>query len=733
MNSTADVKQPKQFNISLTVIGYVLGIITFVVLFFSSCDKASAEEMTDADKAYITSVFSSFTQTSNSSTLFQEALTNCPYFITYVNDGHQIIDFLPFEKLGVNHGWTGWYYKIDRQSTSYNSVNGSASCSFYAGTYLKVLPDNIDLTSQTNYYCYTFVDNGFAQRVRFKPYYYGVINYNTMYGFGSSDTVSYNSPPSTSNVGFGISDIVSNGDVCYQVQGISGSNGYAFSIHEKNLNNYVNDDRLMFAVVPDSYNNKYLWIDLSKFLDGTGSRISYDIETQPVIILDINDDIQSFSLPNIYLTNQTTNTSGTSNFVPVLRYKVPFSFFEFADDVDVTVTNFEFSLTKTNFTDFFTNDYKIACSFIMQTTTTNAPTGEIIASDPNTQINKITNITYNEIVDKINFQEGYYSPEGGGGAPLVVPDGYTVKYVTITGTRTLASIIQTIYDNFDITIDTARDVVQYVTCISQTASAEQFIENSVRDNHYTQSYDIIVYYWAPDASLGEVDVMFYYLTEAGRIRGLSQIAADIYKDVNQTAYNTYALYSFLYTRLNDFEDKTLASLYEQLGVSKSIQSSFIVANSTLTDILNAINGLDIPQPAVDYTSLLQAILQALGNMSGGVSDLSQLTGLITQIKNAVTNTPSTENMNFESYSNWLKGSPRTWAGTTFDIFKNFFESIDDSTSDFDPNESGVQTYIDTLLDFSTQINPNYPDEVNPYNSVFNPNYNIHDFGTWGDL
>lgn len=497
---------------------------------------------------------------------------------------------------------------------------------------------------------------------------------------------------------------------------------------------YVSDDRLRFSTVPDAYGDKYLWVDLTKFLTGTGSRISYELDYF-ILTLDIDGTEVSFRIPDTYLTNNTTNSSGSGSFVPVLRYQIPFSYFNFADDIDVSVIKCSFTLTNNDFTDTSVTEFKIACSYPLQTTATNAPTGAPIAVDPDTQTNKITNITYNEIVDKVNFQEGYYSPEGGGGNPLVVPDGYTVKYVTITGTRTLASIIQTVYDDFDVTIDTARDVVQYITGISQTDAAERFIEDSVRDNHYTQSYDIVVYFWAPDASLGEVDVMYYYLTEAGRIRGISQIVADIYRDVNQTAYNTFALYDFLYQRLNDFEDKTLASLYEQLGVSKGIQSTVTLANATLVDILNAINGLDIPVPSVDYTGLLQSILQALGNLSG--SDLSDtnllLQKLVDHFNASGSSSPSQPYLSFVSWLN--TNDVLRWVNSSFLAFDGVFDYFDVVEFDPVPGSSSINDYFDTLLTYlkfvtSGQVFGDYEYSTvklnNYFGSIYDGSYNPHD-------
>lgn len=677
----------------------ILAVFILVLAVCMSCGKASAEEMPSfAKQPLIDWLDTNVPNWTNYQSQYDLAFNSCPYYVTFSANDYLFVDFFVTDGIAfsntMGYANNGFYYM---SGTAYGP----------SGSGYVVTPDPNVRFSSAGIVGYRFmIEKWGSFNLKFalsfsvsSPLTRG--SYNNTYYYNSSTSVIYGSTSGAalSNPSFNFSNSIDYGDNYV-------NNGYrSFRLVETSIPLYSEDTRLQFATVPDTYGNKFLWINLTQFLDGTGSRISYDIPSLPSIILDINGSSQSFSLPDVYLTNLTSNTSGSGTFVPVLRYQVPFSFFNFDDDDEVTVTNFTFSLTRTNFTDSETTDYRIACSYPMQTTASNAPTGEPIASDPDTITNKITNITYNEIVDKVNFADGYYSPEGGGGNPLVVPDGYTVKYVTITGTRTLASIIQTIYDDFDVTIDTARDVVQYITGISQTDAAERFIEDSVRDNHYTQSYDIVVYYWAPDASLGEVDVMYYYLTEAGRIRGISQIVADIYRDVNQTAYNTYALYDFLYQRLNDFEDKTLASLYEQLGVSKGIQSSVTLANSTLVDILNAINGLDIPAPSVDYTGLLQSILQALGNMSGGSADLSgveeKLDKLVTFF---VADYTVGSSAGYKKYVRWLKSEdqegryPGWWFHEGFDSFKSIYSWLD-VTADFDPAEEGTQSVFNIINNF----------------------------------
>lgn len=674
----------------LYVFSKFLMVIVIVVAICMSCGKASAEEM----PSYASEPLDEWLFNHNFPSVFQTYLTSakseCPYYVAYkVKESFYYLFLSPYENTFEPRTKTSgvWY-------PNGSSFNGNFDSTF-GNQYLGSVVPTSNYSGNAYSFCWSL--NGSAVNV-FKFSIIsktGSANYcdRTVYSIYNSQTTLYSGSSYSTASNSTYSQLIVHGNMLV-------SCGGALTSVQTTIPTYSDDSRLQFATVPDTYGNKFLWINLSQFLDGTGSRISYDIPSLPTIILDINGSSQSFSLPDTYLINQTSNTSGSGNFVPVLRYQVPFSFFNFDDDDEVSVTNFTFSLTRTNFTDSETTDYRIACSYLMQTTATNAPSGEQIASDPDTITNKITNITYNEIVDKVNFADGYYSPEGGGGNPLVVPDGYTVKYVTITGTRTLASIIQTIYDDFDVTIDTARDVVQYITGISQTDAAERFIEDSVRDNHYTQSYDIVVYYWAPDASLGEVDVMYYYLTEAGRIRGISQIAADIYRDVNQTAYNTYALYDFLYQRLNDFEDKTLASLYEQLGVSKGIQSSVTLANSTLVDILNAINGLDIPAPSVDYTGLLQSILQALGNMSGGTADMTGVEERLDKLINHfLANNSDNESTNYLAYVDWLavndpddeKRTPFEWAFDTFDLFSNIYDFFNTDEDPYD-DSGAIDSY-----------------------------------------
>lgn len=690
-NNTNTTVKDKVFRF-LPFFSKLLVVLCVVIAVCMSCGKASAEEMAsnqqEVIEQYILDNFGSSASDAIAA-VRQYVFPYCEYFGTFSYTpviGNYTIIFTNNLNVMPLYGASTWSSPYSQLRVGLNNSVGSRG-----GLYSS--------SSRSVEHCYSFrlmTYNGTWSLYGISDFTGSISNkYGDSY-FGGGSLVKYAGSSDTSNsswfsgyadciVAYGYGPVFLAWDSDHQMRKTGANNVEPIS--------YVSDDRLRFSTVPDAYGDKFLWVDLSKFLTGTGSRISYELDYF-LLTLDIDDTEVTFRIPDTYLTNNTTNSSGSGSFVPVLRYQIPFSYFNFADDVDVSVIKCSFTLTKNDFTDTTVTEFKIACSYPMQSTATNAPSGTPIASDPDTQTNKITNITYNDIVDKVNFQEGYYSPEGGGGNPLVVPVGYTVKYVTITGTRTLASIIQTIYDDFDVTIDTARDVVQYITGISQTSSALQFIENSVRDNHFTQSYDIVVYYWAPDISLGEVDVMYYYLTEAGRIRGISQIVADIYKDVNQTAYNTFVLYDFLYQRLNDFEDKTLASLYEQLGVSKGIQNAFTVANATLVDILNAINGLDIPAPSIDYTSLLQAILQALGNMSGGSADMSGVEDKLDILINHFLANDSEENSSYLAFVSWLRDAeerPMQYVSDTFDLFKRLFGYFP-----FDADPDGDGGYSDII-------------------------------------
>lgn len=72
----------------------------------------------------------------------------------------------------------------------------------------------------------------------------------------------------------------------------------------------------------------------------------------------------------------------------------------------------------------------------------------------------------------------------------------------------------------------------------------------------------------PDA--GYDHLYFYYNTLSGRVRLIDNVLGDIYVDVNQNTANSAAIYNYLYTRLNDFEDKSLDAFNDIIDLIISV-------------------------------------------------------------------------------------------------------------------------------------------------------------------
>lgn len=390
---------------------------------------------------------------------------------------------------------------------------------------------------------------------------------------------------------------------------------------------YVSDDRLKLSTIKGGGGIDNLLINMSEFYRETGASPASNTNFSDVTITVEymqGDDVSSDTFVLSDVNSTITHSSYPSTLIHLVE--TPFTLFgdlSLYDDVKITSVSFDRYynvITQPETVDSF----NIAVEYYLKQTTIPIEP-DSLPYDDDVVTDKLTVNEISVIDDRVSMKEGFYSPQGGGGTQLDIPDGFNVKYVMITGQKPLSSVIQSFLDYHYISglVQLPESVVDYIFNITSTDDAEQFIGESVRDSHYTQIYDFVVYYWCPDNSLGEVDVMYYFYTTAGRLRQSNKLLADIYISANQIAYTNYALYDYLYNRLDDFENKSLLALNKSIGIQDEIKGIAGGINlSVLTgfeNVVAAINGIHSSIPG-DYTSNLSNIYNAIVGLPAGVAD-----------------------------------------------------------------------------------------------------------------
>lgn len=745
MNSTADVKKPKQFNITLTTLGYILGIIAFVVLFFSSCDTAHAEEVIGATakdyfEDYMTDFYSALGDTDKATydSVMETIYSTCPYMVAgTVRYGGYTFVFSPLPKFGLRYSysaWNGLSMAVSNTTTGFPlyivNTNGNSA----APTFEILRVNSIISVKSTGGLYFNWASPGSADTL---------LNYNNhSRGYYQSS---------------GMSNVVGNTGEFYHVDGRQGYDGWTAVLFNVSLfPEYEADNRFKMTVIENNYGEDELFTDIRKFMEDfpihDTSHSSAVLEPESITLtVDLTDKLGLTSTSTFTLND--TNSTIKSKYI----FETPLSNLFNVNLYDkIVVSRATFTITGSSQDGTTeTETYYIASNVTIVNNIQDLEPEEIgLPNYDNAEVVSQTNI-YNI---KNTLQT----------ITTTSPNAFSGEWTFVTTHPTVESWV----DNYDFRV---------IHSSATTAITSQFKPNIwnyyynndfdalewlvgnfdpldfLEDNKTFAFYDmVIISVYSADLTL-DTDTTLYpngikysnitlegylvWYSERYYIHQQAITQQDMLSVLEYEGTNATLFYTYVKDKLDDFEVKTLDGFNSLIGLDNEIISKLNAINNTayngFSDILTAIDSLGTYDDTSVITNL-GIIISSLNNLNNSLVDadtdtpwLEIMSRNLYAIKQAVTNTPTSENLNYADYSEWLKGSPRTWAGATFDIFKNFFEAIDDSVSDFDPTESGVQTYIDILYEFSQELNPNVTNVPNQYDKVFNSDYDIHDFGDWG--
>lgn len=700
----------------------------FICVFFSSCGTAKAEELDQTTRNIFEEYYDWVPSNIRNTTLqygsytidqtVQYLYANCPYVVFAENE--QMIAFMFHCSPVITTGVDNYDIGVISNSIEFNTYRhfyNTRSSSYWT-------------TLSTHNYAWSELKTGYEYKPYFvcamvlfdkrnqrlarlevsagnmygSPYSYNISG-GAMYGYSNN----YDFPFYAADTSWWENDIPYENLTTNYENGVYVGSGNArigssnvfykvTKLHEDFA--WTDDDRLEIYEL-QSNTGTIVNFDLKKFdfdnYKGIDAATQYYLEDEQIeVVVNYDGTEQTF-------TFNDTNASILSNYV----FQIPLSYFNVDVYEDVYVSKVSFNKVTHYRPQEQRPDevesFKIACEYYLKRTNIPIESDPVQYDDDVSGI-KISQVEYDDILDKVNFSSGSFGTLDGDISQFNIPFGYDAKLVVISGSRPFSAILNDIvesnlfpdYDNL------VKNLISSITGITTTDQAIEYIEESVKNNEYSQDFDIVIYYWAPDNSLAEMDQVFYYLTTAGRIRGVSQIAADILKNINQVAVNTKASYDFLYSRLNDFEDKTLYSL----GIQKDLLST---GNNWLQTINNSINGIVIPEfPEMqNYSPALQQIITSLSGIQSydDTNLLTELGRIETAIGNISPGSGGSSSFNLAALSAELQYifTPRLqWDELGYD---DFHDSLGVLALPFDFT-------FDTLQIMESSYNPNFALHIN---------------------
>ena len=724
-----EIKAPLTDRIKLFLSNHLLlvGLFLFcVVLFFSSCGRAKAdgaEPISPYEIQYLEDMMQNWdVYPSNTpvdfTSLYSQFESDCntyPYYVT--NNSNYIImckkpSFGLVSQYGSSYSAAGVAFNVDAYPNWQDSFPFIIYQAFSPSSSWQVV---------NRFYIYDFNGGLTVSPMRF-----------SWTGNNAYNTTSYTRITGFSPNSFSVNQSwYGNVDSFYQCNGSQGT-GYSsgWSVSQLDVTPiqipYTEDSRLKFSTSLRGDGEKLLNTDLSDFVHW-GPADDQNI-SDLVLTLDCDGTEIEFELDD---TNSEIINTKNPNYSKRCVYITPFSVFGLDEYEDVTIVKCDFVHTDVNLMGTVVTDYHIACNYILKNET--APIeSELIEYDDDTETIKVTTAEIDAKNYVVNMQNYYYSQTGGGGQELEIPEGFTVKLITVYSSGTLADALNNL-DNwalFRFPINTLVNLgivaITDITSISNTNDFNDFMEQDIHDNAYGDYYDIVCYYWVPPSSSGEVDAFYYYITSSGKLRTMSQTLADIWVETNQTAYNTYAIYDYMYTRLNDFEDKSLEAFNDMIFLDRqrntwlsTVSSGINTLNQTslngFVDVVEAINDIDIPVPTPFDDS---GILAVLGT-------------IISKLDNIISNQNSPRD-GFNSLIAWVKDDTNTdglytWINAittgSDNMMKKVFAVF--SLDDLDPDTSGVQTYISYSKSFFDDVSGT--GQGTYFRRLFDFNININDW------
>lgn len=639
MNNKAD-KNHSILHIFISSI-YAHFIFICLVIFcflFMSCGRASAAGLIQSDRDYIHSVFGdAWNETQWASV--ENIMDFCPYFIIF--EGQYKTLYLA--QYGSNELYDYWLSNnnfegvgiTETQLIPWVTSSSTGSVCSFPERFGRLMPYSLgDLSYSSNRYNYNY-------------YYFSTFEYlgvcaGSQVYIDSRDYYAsqwncfwYQESMNAGNIGgFNLATIRDTIDLSktktnYNACVIHGeySNTWTF---EQNVFpvSFVEDSRLKFSTFSLPSGGYYLQTDIRQFgfdnIDGSSASQQILLDNNSIDLTFVCDEeVFEFTL-------DSSNSVISSDYIFSTEFS---SLFNFDDFDSIYIDKAEFTQViryrvSEQRPDEYVN-YKIDCEYYLKQP---VPPVEIedIEYDEYTDTVKVTQGEITERNEVINHDNGVYSLEYPGENELVVPEGFTVKIITVSADSSLADMINSL-DAWEMLVnpigtlyDLGEAAVLNVVGIDSTDEFNEFMDEDIKSNAYSLYYDIVCYYWTPAPSTGEVDSFYYYFTASGKIRTTNHILADIWVESNQTAYNTSAIYDYLYTRLNDFEYQSLSSFASMIDLDVGRNNWLATLDLDLldgvSDIVDAVNAIEFDFIPFDDSDILSAL-------SGISSQLSSFLGL----------------------------------------------------------------------------------------------------------
>lgn len=594
----------------------VVGLIIFICFSFVSCGRASAEGMIQSDRDFLHDYFlDGFT--ADQWSYIDGVMDECPYFITFqTTDGSiKAVCFMPYSSYYTYddiHGSNNLSEPDLEIQITYNNVNRSLDIGCYYGRLCPFSIGDIHSSSNDNPYRWFCFCTGMESTAT------GLIVIPSSMQYDDSSTWHcrwYNS--SRRSISGFDSHAIQNWyydpayvNCNYNARVIRGS----YTITETYAQNvfpviYTEDSRLKFSTSLRGDGEKLLNTDLSDFLHwgpSSGMSVSDLVLTLDCDGVEVPVSLDSNNSEIIFTKNQ-------NDYSYRCVYITPYSELGLDSYEDVTIVKCDFTRIYNHLGSDSpeVEDFKISCSYVLKNET--APIeSEEIPLDASVDSDKLSVVEITDLHNSFQFSEGEFVSDL---SDIVAPDNFSFVEICVS----------------TLPLQTLNNILSYVpyilltpeTGVNATQAAEKVIYEYLEDNYYTCVFDYIIFDWVfyddpENSDAGYDHLYFYYNTLSGRVRLIDNVLADIYVDVNQNTANTAAIYNYLFTRLNDFEDTSLDALNDIIGLDRQRNSwlgtlssgifnlSFISSNG-FSDVVDAVNAIEFDFVPFDDSDILSAL------------------------------------------------------------------------------------------------------------------------------
>lgn len=731
IESTAEVKV-KKFSIDFTLVGYILGIITFVVLFFGGCERAKAEEMNPSLQEIVIDYFDEYFIGYDLNTLNQ-IMSECPYVTIYQWTNHSD---------GNNSFYVAEFWSVEDCGFMYST----SSSSFYGQTTSQSVifaPNDsnwrygILVTSHTNNEPFTKPIKAYRAISR--------VNNKNLINIGVRSVNEYFTPVLNSSVYY-LTISQGNNNALEIIQGSNNNLYYNSSYTSGNcILNYGN------ILIQKERGNPYL-SNYQIFEDTWEPPVQTEglkvykrtLQNQNSLVVDFSDLISiSQAVSNTSTLAITINIDGTdtilnydsnsdyyyyNTLLQKAYYQFSFNALGLTGDIDyayvsnVTLTN---TVTSPGGSSTETFYYLDPVALIGEPPRTGYEDTEIEQFENEEIISDIEMTTLNEYIINSNSMTASFDDNGNGFeflyemfpytsyASLNIPswaNTYQLQVYEFGDVHTSGQIDfygedGTYYKNYK------SDLAPYLT---EQVDLYSFLMTLIN----TDYYDVIVV---------RVDLV-------NKGSGLNHNHPRYGAFVTNRYWNHYMSTNMLnILKYNKNIDTNLYLTYDYLKQRlDNMNSNMVEYFKTSSDKLNSIIGLleSINNALPDLNNLLNRILDALQNLniSSPDADLTPVTTSIDKIYQAMTNHSYNNTSLYGEFQRFLvEGDAPQWIRNSLDTFTAIFYSINSGQTDWNISKSDRQSLFDAVADFFDSLNWSTGDTADDFNFSLKPLYNPNDW------